>query len=106
MAKSKVSQKDTPGQEPIKTFPAGVISYSLFDDLHNHHKLFLGRLDLLSECAYETGKFESVMDLICQIIEQERETYQPLRDRAQRESKEAGGNDVMTIKQEATGGEV
>ena len=48
MAKSNVSSKDTPRQEAIKKFPVGVISYSLFDEMWNHYKLFIGRLDLLT----------------------------------------------------------
>ena len=102
MAKSKVSQR----QEPIKTFPAGVVSYSLFDTLYSQYKIFIERLDLLSQCAYSTNKFEGVMDLIFQIIEQEQGKAEPLWDRALSEKAEAGGNGVMTIKQEATGGEV
>jgi len=33
MAKSKVSSKDTPRQEPIKHFELGVVGYSLFMDI-------------------------------------------------------------------------
>ena len=102
MAKSNVSQKDTTRQEAIKTFPAGVVSYSLFDELYSQHKLFIERLDLLFECAYETGKFEGVMDLISQILEREKGKAEPLFNRALSEK----GNGAMTIKQEATGGEV
>ncbi len=62
----------------------------------------MGRLDLLADCAYETGKFESVMDLICQIIKQGQEEASPFQDRALSERDEVRGNGVMTIKQEAT----
>ncbi|MBW1747573.1 MAG: hypothetical protein JRJ34_03895 [Deltaproteobacteria bacterium] len=98
--------KDTPRQEPIKHFDCGVISYSLFDEIYGHYKSFIGRLDLLTECAYETRKHEEVMDLICQIIKKGEEESEAFWDRALSETKEAGGNDVMTIKQQATGGEV
>ena len=98
--------KDTPRQEPIKTFSAGVISYSLFDDIWGHYQSFIGRLDLLTECAYETSKHEEVMDLICQIIKQGQEESETFWERALSERKEAGGNDVMTVKQKAAAGEV
>jgi len=83
--------------QAIKAFPAGVISYSLFDDIWHYYQAFMGRLDLLTECAYETRKHEEVMDLICQIIEQGQKESEPFWDRALSENKEAGGNGVVTI---------
>ena len=92
--------------QAIKTFSTGVISYSLFDEMWHHYKSFIGRLDLLTECAYETRKHEEVMDLICQIIEQGQGESGTFWDRALSENKEAGGNGVMTVKQKAAAGEV
>ena len=89
--------------QAIKTFPAGVISYSLFDDTWNYYQSFIGRLDLLTECAYETHKHEEVMDLICQIINQSEKESETFWDRALSEQKEAGGNGVMTVKQKIGG---
>jgi hypothetical protein len=44
MAKSKVTSKDTPRQEPIKHFEVGVVSYLLFDEFYHDVYSFIRRL--------------------------------------------------------------
>jgi len=82
MAKSKISEKDTKEQESNKAPDLGTVSYDLFDGLYHHSKLFVARLDLLSKCAYASGEYERVMDLICYFIEQEQGAVEPFLNRA------------------------
>jgi hypothetical protein len=107
MAKSKVASKTGPKQEqkkgnqPIKHFDSGVVSWSLFSDLYEIIFTFKGRLNFLCKsacCSGELDDFSVAMDLIENQLEQFEKTYKEFCQKAETEKGKAGGNDVSTIR--------
>ncbi|MBL7180268.1 MAG: hypothetical protein ISS65_08695 [Desulfobacterales bacterium] len=100
MGKIKDTLQGNGNQEYIKRFSTGVVSYSLFADMYENRSFFMGRLDFMVDCANETGEFEKAMDLIHLLIEQGHEENESFWDKGKSEKGAAGGNFIMTIKDE------
>jgi len=61
MAKSKVSSKDTPRQEPITN---AVVNWSTFDDFYNRVTVFNEHIEFLARSGLQTGPFDMALGLI------------------------------------------
>jgi len=97
MAENTVSSKDTPRQEPIKHFEAGVVSYFLFHDFHDDIDLLLRRLKFLARAGFDDEHMDTALDLIERLILSAESKLGEMNKRAVKESNEAGGNDIYTI---------
>ena len=106
MAESKVSSKDTPRQELIKHFDTGVVSYYSFSKFHDEQSILYDRIKFLTGSGFTMDKKDMALDTIETLIDHERKRLDEAMDRACQERNGAGGNNVMTIKQKATGVEV
>ena len=107
MAKSKVSQKDTPRQEAIKKLSVGAVSYSLFDEFYHDIYSLLRRLKFLADAGFAYEKdMPTVLDLIEILVLDAETKISKIWEKGKAEKGLAGGNDVMTVKQQAKGGEV
>jgi len=116
MAKSNVSEKDTPRQEPIKHFEVGVVSYSLFRGFYHDVDTFLNRLYFLLVAGFKIDAYmETALALVNKLLTEAINGLDKIGERAVKESNEAGGNDIYTVSmndvlklkgRKTTGGEV
>ena len=98
MAENTVSLKDTPRQEPIKHFEAGVVSYFLFDELYHDIDLLFRRLKLLVMAGFDDEKYmDTALDLIEKLVLDAESKLDETLEKARDEKSEAGGNGVYVM---------
>jgi len=98
MAENTVSLKDTPRQEPIKHFEAGVVSYFLFDELYHDIDLLFRRLKLLVMAGFDDEKYmDTALDLIEKLVLDAEGKLSATLEKARDEKSGAGGNGVYVM---------
>jgi hypothetical protein len=99
MAENTVSLKDTPRQEPIKHFDAGVVSWNIFSEFWGYQDEFAKKLSfILQNTDFDDWGLTVAFDLIRMAQKDADECW----EKAIQESNEAGGNDIYTISMNET----
>jgi hypothetical protein len=99
MAKSKVTSKDTPRQEPIKHFKYGVVSWDVFREFWEYQDEFAQKVRfILQNTDFDDWGLTIAFDLIRMAQKDADECWK----KALIEANEAGGNDIYTISMNET----
>jgi hypothetical protein len=104
MVKKKVTSNGEKNQEAvdkqlIKHFSSGVVSWSIFYDYwHKQDSLFLKLNFFIMAIFNDDSNWHVGLDTLEDIIAEAKEKHEEIWEKAKAEKKEAGENDVSTIK--------
>lgn len=96
MAKSKVTQNEPQGQEPIKHFQLGVVDWCLFSDFWTKQDELIKKLRFIlfnSDLDADWG-----LNIIHDLIDMGEKDAHEFWERAKSQKHDSGGNDIITLK--------
>ena len=99
MAKSKISSNGEKNQT-IKHFSSGVISWSFFSDYWEGPRSLFKKINFLIIAIFDADddKWGIGLEMIENLVAEAKEKHEEIWEKAKVEKKEAGENDVSTVK--------